>query len=330
MKIIFDLRQVGLGDNGGSLTLIKCANTLFNLGHEVIIIDTGRNQHSWTKLNTPHLICNSNDKIPDADVIIATGYKSVPLTCSAPKRCGIKLHYIRGWETWQYPEQQIYEKILKTPTIKIVNSICLKNKLKQYKVDSTIIRPGYDLEDLYPMNIRNKKSSFVLGGLYTKGKHEKIKRTQWIFDTAKYFKNKYPNVKLIMFGNSELKNNLVDEYYYKPSMQNKNKFFNLVDVWLAPVMQEGLHMPPAEAMLTGCPVVATNAEMSGTQDYVISGVTGIVTKNIINSFIEGVDSLYQNAGIRKDIGILAREKILELGSREENMKKFINFLESIK
>jgi len=42
MDIIFDLRNVGLGNNGGSLTLIKSGNTLQEMGHCVCFIDSGK------------------------------------------------------------------------------------------------------------------------------------------------------------------------------------------------------------------------------------------------------------------------------------------------
>jgi glycosyltransferase involved in cell wall biosynthesis len=67
--------------------------------------------------------------------------------------------------------------------------------------------------------------------------------------------------------------------------------FNHVDIWLATSMLEGLHMPPAEAMITGCPVVGTDAEMSGTEDYLVHNKTGIVTNNDVISFIKGVEKL---------------------------------------
>ena len=50
MIITFDLRSVGLGNNGGSLTLIKSGNTLQDMGHEIYFIDSGKNKHTWEKL----------------------------------------------------------------------------------------------------------------------------------------------------------------------------------------------------------------------------------------------------------------------------------------
>ena len=56
MKILFNLFGVGCGNNGGTLTLFKSANTLSKLGHDVKIIDSGKNQNTWFKLNVPHII----------------------------------------------------------------------------------------------------------------------------------------------------------------------------------------------------------------------------------------------------------------------------------
>ena len=73
MRIIFDLRRVGLGDNGGSSTIVNSANTLVDLGHDVVVFDSIKNQHTWTPLKAEHIITGKNRKIPDADFIIATG-----------------------------------------------------------------------------------------------------------------------------------------------------------------------------------------------------------------------------------------------------------------
>ena len=167
MRIIFDLRNVGLGNNGGSSTIVNSANTLHRLGQQVYIIDSFPNKHTWTKLEANHILAKQNvDQIPDADFIIATGYKSVSPTIKAPSRCGIKMHWIRGWETWQMPEDEIVKRVLQAKTIKLVNGIGLQNKLKQYKCKSYIVRPGYDIENYKPLGYRENRDEVILGGLY--------------------------------------------------------------------------------------------------------------------------------------------------------------------
>ena len=326
MKIIFDLRRVGLGNNGGSSTLIKSGNTLVDMGHDVTFLDSGRNQHTWTPLKAAHIKLRNNNAVPSADAIIATGYKSVALTSSSPGRFGLKMHWIRGWETWQMPEAKIVKQVLDAPTVKLVNSFCLQDKLYEYEVPSTIIRPGYDLNDLTFKDLRTITSPIVIGGLYTKGKHEDIKRTSWIFKTYEYLKKKGYKVELWMFGNDTKPVGKFDTYVQRPSMRKKNWFYNHIDIWLAPTMLEGLHMPPAEAMLTQCPVVSTNAPMSGTQDYMEHEVNGLVSDDNLVSFMSSVECLCKKNMARVNMGIKAREKIVSLGNRKINMNRLVDYI----
>ena len=141
MKITFNLMNCSLGNQGGSQTIVRSANTLIDLGYDVTIIDTGKNQHTWTPLKAKHMIIRDRNKVPDADVIIATGYKTVKTTVELPSRCGKKYHYIRGFETWKMNEKEIINKVIKQPTIKIFNSVGLQskfNKLFSYKFNSFI------------------------------------------------------------------------------------------------------------------------------------------------------------------------------------------------
>jgi len=326
MKIVFDLRSTGLGDNGGSSTLVKSGNTLVDLGHEVTFVDSMKNQHTWTPLKAKHLIIkHDKSKLPTSDIIIATGFKSVKHTIQAPKHCGIRGHWIRAFETWQMSETNIIKKILKAPTNKFVNSVGLQEKLYSHDTESYVVRPGYDLSDLYSTNERSKRDKFIIGALHTTGKHVGIKRYGWVVEVAKYMKSKYSNVELWMMGTSNAPHQ-ADKYYKLPSMKQKNEFYNGVDVWLAPSKQEGLHMPPAEAMMTGCPVIGNNTILSGTKDYLVDKQSGLVSKNDYNDFRRCVELLYNNNKLRIELGNKARGYIEAIGSREKNMKNFVTLI----
>lgn len=329
MKILFDLRSTGLGNNGGSSTLVKSANTLVDLGCDVTLIDNMRNQHTWTPLKAEHLIIKRDkSKLPEGDIIIATGFKSVTHTIQAPKKCGIRAHYIRGWETWQMSETNIIKHILRAPTKKFVNGIGLSEKLYSHNTDSYIVRPGYDLNDLYPVDARSKRDKFVIGALHTTGKHVGIKRYGWVIEVLNYMKSKYSNVELWMMGTSNAPQQ-ADKYYKLPTIEQKNEFYNGVDVWLAPSKQEGLHMPPAEAMMTGCPVVGNNTILSGTKDYLVNKQSGLVSKNDYNDFRRCVELLYNNNDLRIELGSRTRGYIEAIGSREKNMTEFIKLIEKL-
>ena len=331
MKIIFNLMNCGLGNNGGSSTIVKSANMLKQLGNEVSIIDTGKNQHTWTRLEVPHIVTKSFNNVPDADVVIATGYDTVRSTVRLPRRCGAKVHWIRGWETWNMKEIDIVNQILKADTHKIVNGVGLQKKLKVRGFDSVVLYPGYDLEDFTQIKIRNKIGDLlIIGGLYNQGTKRRDKRTKWIFDAVAALRNKY-RIQLWMMGTDPMPNNpLIDKYFQKPDMQTKNTFYNHINLWLAPTENEGLHMPPAEAMLTGCPIVCTNAPLCGMQDYMVDKETGLVSENRFESFLEKCEILLKDKDRLFTYGSNCRDRIFKIGSRHNNMKKFVKYLYEIK
>lgn len=328
MKIAFNLIDCGLGNNGGSQTIVKSANVLQNLGHEVFIISNCSNRYTWSELECQHIEINSIFEAPKSDVIIATGFNTVKTTVEAPITCGKKAHWIRGFETWIMDEQDIVEKVLRANTFKIVNSINLKEVLEEYNTESEIIRPGYDFEDFYPKRIK-EKDKIVFGGLYnTKAR----KRTAWILEVANRIVSKNKDkFKLIMFGDEDASRlSIIDKYLRQPNMSDKNDFYNEVDIWLAPTDSEGLHIPPAEAMLTECFVIGTNNQLSGMKDYLIHKQTGFISNDSINEFVLSVRTvLSMGSNSRSEIAKLGRQKILSLGNREDNMKKFVELLERI-
>jgi len=302
------------------------------MGHDIYFVDSMNNRHTWTPLKAEHIKVKlgSNKKLPDADFIIATGYKSVGPTVTAPGRCGHKAHWIRAWEHWQMGDLQIVERVLKAPTLKLVNSICLQDKLKTHGFESHIIRPGYDLGQIFPKHIRDGRDDIILGGLYREGVHGRRKRTTWLFETARFMKTRYRNVKFWLFGSEhDPQRQLVDRYVQNPNVEEKNDFYNNINIWMAPTMSEGLHLPPAEAMMTECAVVGTTAELSGIQDYIIQDETGLLSNNDIRSFRVDIEHLYKHPNCRKRLGKTGREKIIEIGDRKKNMKHMIDLFMGI-
>jgi len=327
MKIVFNLMNCGCGNNGGTLTIFKSANTLQELGHEVIIVDTGRNQHTWTPLKVEHRIVKNVNDIPKCDTIIATGFSTIPLTNQVSEKiCSKKFSWIRAWETWKFCEYDIVHKILNLPITKVVNSLCLKDKLHSFGINSFIIRPGNDL-DIYKNNNIRSDRKIVLGGLVNL-KHRNIKRMDWILETVKELKSKYKNIELVMMGNDNFSNSLIDKYYRSASEKDKVELYNNIHIWLVPNSQEGLTIPPQEAVLSGCLIIGTSAKMSGTQDYLINDQTGFVSDDNLPSFIRKVEFVVKNYHNFNDIIERGRQKIMQLGDRHINMETFVSVINS--
>lgn len=294
MKIAFNLMNTGLGDNGGSSSIVKSANTLVDLGYDVKILDSGKNQHTWEKLKAEHIVVKKQRDIPKGlDAVIATGFKSVAPTISIPAK--VKTHWIRAWENWVFDEKKIVSNILKAPTYKIVNSLCLRDKLLKYNVESYIIRPGYDFNDLYYVDI-DRPNKIIVGALYREGVHGSRKRTTWTLEAVRELKRKY-NMEFWMFGSEKKPNNkIIDKYYRIPAISEKRELYSSVDIWLAPTKNEGLHLPPAEAALCNTAIVGTNAQLAGMSDYLTHQVNGLVSSNNYRSFVNEIESLVNNPG----------------------------------
>lgn len=331
MKILFDTHGCPLGNNGGSSTIVKSANTLVDLGHEVTIVASAPNQHEWTPLKAKYNIYHDTEKVPCADAVIATGFVTARHVSLLPEKCGKKFHWIRAWETWQIgSDSEIKKSVLEMPTTKLVNSGQLMVKLQSLGYSSKIVRPGYDYNDLFPTNERATNQNIIIGGLYRAGFHGTRKRTDWVFGTVNALRKKGYKILLWMFGADIVKNGNgvgIDKYFFKPPPESKNFFYNKVDIWLAPTKSEGLHMPAAEAMLAECPVVGTEAPLSGMSDYLRHKKTGLVAKDGLESFIKNVERLIKDQELRLRLGKAGRCKVLELGTRARNMERLVGILE---
>lgn len=316
--------NTGMGNGGGTSTLVKSGNTLKEMGHEIIFIDSSKNQHTWTPLKPKHLIIKKESHIPDADIIIGTGFGSWKKTIVLPDRCGKKFIWVRGYELWQASEQKLVKILSNKKLTIIVNSIGLQKKLLKFKIKSHIIRPGNNLDDFKFLNLRNS-NKIILGGLYHT-KH-KTKRSDWILKATRILKKKYNNIELHMFGiDQDPRNPLIDNYLCNPSLNKKNIFFNKIDIFLSPTELEGLHIVPQEAMLTRCPIIATNAELAGVEDYLLNNYNGLIADNNFDSFFDNIDYLVKNKKRRIELSLPTRRTIEYLGDRKCNMKKFIKLM----
>ena len=174
MKIIINLHNVGLGNNGGSRTLIRCAEVLSELGNTVIMCSNHKSKYTWHKIKSEVRVIHSN-KVPNGDVIIATGYKSVKSTVrSSIKR---KFYYIRGFELWQASEKDLVKSYKSLNCI--VNSSCLYDFLAKNKINSKIMFAGLDFDMYYDKHIDRNP---VIGGVFHK-KH-KTKKHDHLLDIS--------------------------------------------------------------------------------------------------------------------------------------------------
>lgn len=296
MRIVFNLHNVGLGNNGGSRTIIRCAEALRQLGADACVFSNAGNRYSWHSHSVPVL-----QKQPSCDVVIATGFKSVPNTLKFKAKK--KFYYIRGFEKWVVGEDKLLASYKALQCI--VNSQWLHGYLRDKGIRSTVVYPGLDFDDFY---ITQTKRATVLGGILH-GKH-KTKRHIDVIQVAKNLKCP------LLLLNRDIKN---------ASPSRLREFYNRISVWMSPSELEGLHNPPMEAALCGSNLVCCDHPRSGVSDYAIHGETALLyPARCLEMACEHVKQLFDKANdMNLNLRLLLEQKV---GTRSSNMKKMIKVL----
>lgn len=304
MRIVFNLNQVGLANNGGCRTIIKCAETLSELGHEALLF-TNVNKYTWHRIKVPVV-----KRFPKCDALIATGIKSCWDTLN--RKAEVKLYYIRGFEKWMASKKDLIRSYEQLPCI--VNSSWLQEYLLGYGVQSQVIYPGLDFEQFYLETPTSDRAN-IIGALFHS--RHKTKRHKDAVSVAKKL-----GCKLVML-NKDVCN---------PNPDRLRKYYNSVKVWFSPSELEGLHNPPMEAALCGAVVVATDHYRSGTSDYVKNNNTALTyPARDINEACSKVRLLFEDEQTVIRLQKAMKEKLQTvIGDRKTNMTKLVKHIQSLR
>lgn len=298
MKIIFSLVDTGLGNNGGSKTFIRSAETLQELGHDVSLCSP-KNSCSWWKIKVP-----VTKKLQPCDVLIASGYGSVASTIRF-KSARLKLWYVRAHENWVTNDANLMNGYRKLKCI--ANSRWIVDWLSKFKIDCELVYPGLDFECYHKSS---KARENILGGLMHKHARKRSKDC-----IAVHKKSGFP-MKML---NRDFKGG---------KFKKLSNFYNEIKVWISPSENEGLQNVPIEAALCGCGLVLTDHFMGGTVDYAIDEETCLIyPARDIKHASECVTRLMKDNDLCKKLNNNAIEAIrTNIGVRTHNMEKFVKFL----
>lgn len=340
MRIIFNLVRCNLANNGGSQSIIRMAMALEELGHNVSILLDQPNRFTW--FGIPQKILHympkklSKEKWPICDVMIATGCSTVESTLMYPHiPIKQKLYWIRGHETWTDSEENLFAKYKSGLTL-LVNSEWLRDMIfTKCGISSHIQYPGLPIEEINTYRNKLQKTrkitdaKGVMGALYYTDK--RTKRFDDVIEICSELNKKNMLSKLILFGNKPMMTSdyhLPIEFYLRPLMEEKVEIMSSCDIWLSTSTLEGLHIPPMEAGLCGCNIVARAASRSGVVDYAIDIIT---SKNFI-TVEEAVkcirDYIYFPKIRRSNQANLKYILENKIGNVEQNAMKMIKLFES--
>jgi hypothetical protein len=292
MKIAFYAAgpKSGLSNNGGSRTILKSAEVLRELGHEVDVVAS---HDSFTWFSHPKPV----RQVPeDADVVVAVSARDVKNAVKSGKPV---YWWIRGKELWQMPEEKLIERAKSVRCI--TNALHLKDWLASHKVNSRVCYAGTDdweEEERAPREGRR----LVVGCLKHTG--HKTKRWDMCLDLLSRLDDQ--RFKVIHTGDPT------------KTQEQMQEFYNKCDIWFAPTELEGFHNVPAEAGACGCLVVARRDPSGGMRDY-----CNEETSHLFDTIEEAIGAIES-----PDFSKVPRfqQKLYQIGSRHSNMYRFAEMI----
>ena len=117
------------------------------------------------------------------------------------------------------------------------------------------------------------------------------------------------------------KYNLEKFFILRGQVSDMDAFYQGLDLYLNTSVHEGIPMSVLEAMVRGIPVIAP--KVGGFEEIIDDGIQGLLVENRDpKDFAERCMAIYKNDLLRKQMGLAAREKIVQSLSMERMAQQY--------
>jgi glycosyltransferase involved in cell wall biosynthesis len=305
MRVTFVLPQVTL--SGGIRVLAIYADRLHRRGHDVTVVSVPPVRRSllaklrslvrgkgWPKnyppepsyfddIAVPHRVLRTarpvvDDDVPDADVVLATFWRTAPWVAALSPSKGAKAFLLQGYETSPGSEDPAIDAAWRLPLPKIVISKWMVKLAQDRFGDSDVylVLNSVNTNQFYAPP-RRKQAVPTVGMLYST---LHLKGIDVALTALQQLRKQIGNLKLVAFSVQPVSAQLPlpdwCEFHYRPPQDTIRHIYAKCDVWLCASRREGFHLPPLEAMACRCPVVSTR--VGGPLDTVRNGVNGYLVE----------------------------------------------------
>jgi hypothetical protein len=311
MNLAFNGIASGLGNNGGTRTILLCQKTLEELGHRCDFI-SGVDNFTWFD-HKPVI----NYLPDDLDAIISVACSDVAPTLSidVPK----KAWYIRGHENWSMSNQDLGHLYRDPRFLNIVNSKGLQHMLdRKFHAHSAVVYQGVDFHEWKDRKLRGDK---IRIGCLSNKRHVTKRWEDFVALSQILGRDDY---EYVAFGHEPREDTFLNGFIQIPSHDDLVNLYSSCHIWFAPTELEGLHNPAIEAALCGCLLLANDRPLNGMiLDYAFNNETAMIYKA---RDIEHAAQKVKNPSWNL---IPAMSKCIRtnIGSRKDNMKKLVKHLE---
>jgi glycosyltransferase involved in cell wall biosynthesis len=275
---------------GGVRAILTYADRLAAAGHEVelVVPAKGRGRAFWRSLRSvgPDWMPGFRPRIswvdrwrasalPDGDVVVATAWQSAAAVAAAPARCGRRFYFVQHYESLYHGDPAAVDATYRLPLRKIVISTWLRDIMRErFGEDAEILVTPVDpvLFHTVPVTVETARPRVLM--LH----HEYAwKGTADGFEAVARVKGRIPALHLVGFGVTAPRAAAAyDEFHANPPQAGLASLYSGCEIYLCPSWDEGLGMPPMEAMACGAALVTY--DNGGCRDYARDGETALVAR----------------------------------------------------
>jgi glycosyltransferase involved in cell wall biosynthesis len=275
---------------GGVRAILTYADRLTAEGHQVDVVvpAKGRGRAFWRSLTGagPDWIPGFRARVvwvdrwrpsalPDGDAIIATAWQSAAAVADAPARCGRKFYFVQHYESLYHGQAESVDATYRLPLRKIVISTWLRDVMRdRFASEAEVLVTPVDpmLFHAVPVTVATSRPRVLM--LH----HDYAwKGTADGFETVARVKRHVPGLYLVGFGLTVPRGPAgYDEFHADLPQDKLAVLYSGCEIYLCPSWDEGLGMPPMEAMACGAALVTY--DNGGCRDYALDGETALVAR----------------------------------------------------
>jgi glycosyltransferase involved in cell wall biosynthesis len=268
--------------------ILTYADRLAGLGHDVtLVVPAGRRVKAWWRnvrgaapewmpglrariVWVPWL---SADVVPDGDVVVATAWQTAAVAAEAPARCGAKFYLVQHYESLYHGDPARVDATYRLPLAKIVISTWLRDVMRErFESEAEVLVTPVDrtLFHRVPVEVTTSRPRvLMLHHEYAwKGVEDGLAAVARV-------RPRVPGLRLVGFGVKPPRGRPpYDEFHANPPQAGLAALYSGCDIYLCPSWDEGLGMPPMEAMACGAALVTY--DNGGCRDYARDRETALV------------------------------------------------------
>jgi glycosyltransferase involved in cell wall biosynthesis len=275
---------------GGVRAILTYADRLAARGHEVTLLVPARGavRAAWRNARgagaawMPRLRARVRwvsrwrpEALPEGDAIVATAWQSAPVAAAAPARSGVPFYLVQHYESLYHGAPAQVDATYRLPLRKIVISTWLADIMRErFGAPAAVVVTPVDAELFHRVPRARRDAGPRVLMLH----HEYAwKGVADGLEAVRRVKARVPALRLVGFGIKPPRGvSPYDEFHANVDQSELAGLYSGCDIYLCPSWDEGLGMPPMEAMACGAALVTY--DNGGSRDYARDGDTALVAR----------------------------------------------------